>query len=162
MPEFSGKVCRMEEDPRVKRLGDAVRARRSVLDLTQDQLKPKGGPSNTTISKIEQGVADAVSASTLRKLDRSLGWDEGMARLILNGGDAPGPADPFAELRQRLANLEERVDRLEKGVGDANAATTTQAGESPARSSSDEARQSKARQSKGRVRRAAREDAGPQ
>ena len=45
-----------------------------------------GGPSSTTMSRIERGVAPP-SAKTLRKLDAGLDWESGSAKRALDGGD---------------------------------------------------------------------------
>jgi|GEM_PF-2331623 len=77
----------------VKRLGDAVSRRRQQLGLSQRALWKAGGPSNSTLTGIENGVADRVSPKTLGNLDRSLQWEPGSAKTVLDGGDpTPLPA----------------------------------------------------------------------
>lgn len=72
----------------LERLAAAVLARREELDLTQKAVYADGGPSDTTLSKIEAGT-HPVSPSTLRKLDKGLQWERGSARRIFKGeGDA--------------------------------------------------------------------------
>lgn len=73
------------ETEHVAALGKAIRTRREELDLTQDDLAGRGGPSNTTVSAIEQGKASTVAPVTLRKIDKALGWQTGSARSILRG-----------------------------------------------------------------------------
>ncbi|MFC9892142.1 helix-turn-helix domain-containing protein [Nocardia sp. NPDC127579] len=69
------------------RLGQAVKSRRLELGLTQQEVAQAGGPSDTTQTGIEKGVAKSVSPSTLRKLDAALGWAVGSSKEILDGGE---------------------------------------------------------------------------
>lgn len=71
------------------KLGQAVKARRAELGLTQQDVAQAGGPSDTTQTGIENGTATAVSTATLRKLDFALGWASGSARHILENGGLP-------------------------------------------------------------------------
>lgn len=66
-----------------------VLARRRELDLNQDALPH--GPTKTTLVPIEKGTAEAISPSTLRKLDKSLQWEAGSARRILEESGEPIP-----------------------------------------------------------------------
>lgn len=68
------------------RLARHVKQRREELGLRQDQLKDRGGPSTTTLSKIENAT-DTPAPVTLRKLDDSLDWERGSAARTLRGGD---------------------------------------------------------------------------
>lgn len=79
----------------IQRLADAVRARRDALDLTQLDVHGRGGPSNSTLTSIENGAASSVSPATLRKLDAGLGWERGSARRVyLEGGDPVAVGGP--------------------------------------------------------------------
>lgn len=99
----------------IARLGEAVKKRRERLGLTQDDLRGLGGPSNTTVSQIEQGAAETVSPLVQRKLDASLSWEAGTARALLEGGtDQAEETDPLADLWNRVGALERRVARLEE------------------------------------------------
>ncbi|WP_163540799.1 helix-turn-helix domain-containing protein [Occultella kanbiaonis] len=64
-----------------------VTARRNRLGLSQVQIWNAGGPSNSTLTKIESATPPEPSAVTLRKLDAALGWEKGSARRVLDGGD---------------------------------------------------------------------------
>ncbi|MDX1874415.1 hypothetical protein SBI67_20025 [Mycolicibacterium sp. 120266] len=78
------------------RLAGLVTERRWVqLGFRQDQLAY--GPSTTTMTQIEAGVP--VSDLSYRKLDQSLGWQEGTCKSILAGGD---PAVVVRQPPQRL------------------------------------------------------------
>ena len=71
--------------PNLKALGQAVYERRSMLGLTQDQVAARGGPSDTTLTRIEAGEPPVPMAATLRKLDVGLSWTPGSARRVLDG-----------------------------------------------------------------------------
>lgn len=82
----------MTSDP--QRLGRYVKARREELGLSQDDVASRGGPSDTTLGKIEAGTG-GLSRISLTKLDESLSWTAGSARLVLEGGE-PVPAEEAA------------------------------------------------------------------
>lgn len=73
----------------------AVLARREELDLSQLDVWAAGGPSNTTLTKIEgwePGEPEpTLSRPTFRKLDKALRWVPGSARAALREGRAPIP-----------------------------------------------------------------------
>lgn len=66
-----------------ERLGQAILARRDHLALNQQEVAAAGGPSDTTLSKLENGAVDNVSNATLKKLDLGLQWVSGSARRVL-------------------------------------------------------------------------------
>lgn len=79
-------------------LADAARARRASMGLTQSEVAERGGPSDTTLSKIEAATTSAVAARTLRRLDAGLGWIPGTARRIYLEGDVRiGDAAPRSD-----------------------------------------------------------------
>lgn len=78
---------------KLKRLGRYVLARRESLGLTQGQVAERGGPSDTTLTKIENGTGPLPSKVTLKRLDKALEWEPGGAHQILEGGE-PGIARP--------------------------------------------------------------------
>lgn len=73
----------------LEHLGRVVRFHRETLGLTQLDLAKRGGPSNTTLTKIENGEEPPPSPSTLRKLDAGFGWPQGTARRVLHEGIEP-------------------------------------------------------------------------
>lgn len=76
----------------LQRLGDAVLRRRQELnDRTQTSVTEHGGPSDTTLSKIEKGLPPPPSSATLRKLDLGLDWEPGSAAAVLYGRGEPVP-----------------------------------------------------------------------
>jgi transcriptional regulator with XRE-family HTH domain len=68
------------------RFGNIVKRRREQLDLQQEDMRHHGGPSSTTMSEIERGLA-RIHPSTLRKLDAGLRWAKGSAAKTLDGGE---------------------------------------------------------------------------
>lgn len=73
------------------RLGAAVRQRRSELELSQLDVWQNGGPSNTTLTDIENGRTKNLTRTVAKKLDRGLTWPEGTARRIWDGEQELGP-----------------------------------------------------------------------
>lgn len=86
--------------------GQQVRARREELGLTQAQVREAGGPSDTTLTKIESGEGPAPSRATLRKLEQALHWAEGSALTTLGGGE-PVPDLQAERLRKLGMTYEE-------------------------------------------------------
>ena len=85
MPTELGKLQVMSTEG--ERLGRYVLARRDELDLTQIEVWHAGGPSNTSLTKIEGGLLESLSRATARKLDRGLQWEPGSAKVIWAGGE---------------------------------------------------------------------------
>ncbi|MBN8883004.1 MAG: helix-turn-helix domain-containing protein [Salana multivorans] len=83
----------------IKRLGAAVSARRRELGLSQEDVQRLGGPSTTTLSKIENGTAKRIWERTARDLDRVLGWRAESALDVLYGLGDPLPAPEPTESR---------------------------------------------------------------
>lgn len=80
----------MPTNEAVARLGEAVRTRRGELQMSQADVTKAGGPSDTTQSKIELGIAQKVGTQTLAKYDIAFGWPAGRAHSILVGADYHG------------------------------------------------------------------------
>lgn len=85
-----------------------VKARRDQLDLSQLDVWQAGGPSNTTLTKIENAQLETLTRTTAKRLDVGLQWDAGSARRAWEGGEPtpilrPGlsPKDS-AWLRQQI------------------------------------------------------------
>lgn len=76
-----------------ERLGQYVLARRDQLELSQYEVWQAGGPSNTTLSDIENGRMEKLNRTTARKLDVGLQWEPGSARRLFDGGE-PTPLLP--------------------------------------------------------------------
>jgi len=80
-----------------KRLGQYVLARRTELGLSQSEVADAGGPSDTTLSKLENEGVDVVSNQTLKKLDAPLRWRAGSARAVLYGAEPAEIVDATVE-----------------------------------------------------------------
>lgn len=80
-------------DKGLRELGAKVAARRRELKLSQIELQDCGGPSTTTVSRLEIGEGKQPQRETLEKLDRSLQWDPGTAAAILRNSDSTGLID---------------------------------------------------------------------
>lgn len=116
-PKNFGKIWVMP-NPDLDRLARYVKARRDELGLRQDELKDRGGPSTTTLTKVESASA-TLAPVTLRKLDDGLRWARGSAAAILAGGEPSFTypnLPPPARQRDALPSLRplspETVDRL--------------------------------------------------
>ena len=86
------------------RLAERVRARRAQLDMSQLDVWQAGGPSNTTLTEIENGRLENLTRTTARRLDQGLEWEPGSARRVWEGGE-PSP-------RKVTGELDELVDRI--------------------------------------------------
>lgn len=94
-----GGVARNED---WHRLADEVRARRTELDLTQEDVRAAGGPSTATMRLIEGGLQTSYMPAILRRLEDALHWKRGSVRAVLGGGspfplgeEAPAGTLPF-------------------------------------------------------------------
>lgn len=101
LPRDLGKLTPMSTN--ADRLGKAVLARRKQLDVTQMEVWQSGGPSNTTLTAIENGETTSLVRATARKLDVGLRWEPGSAKRVWEGGDptplpAPTPDEFSAEV----------------------------------------------------------------
>jgi transcriptional regulator with XRE-family HTH domain len=67
-------------------LGEAVTDRRRALGLSQEDVAALGGPSTTTLSKIEHGEARSIRRRTAQDLERALQWERGSVDVVLAGG----------------------------------------------------------------------------
>lgn len=94
----------MTATPNLARFGQIVRSRREELGIQQEDLDQYGGPSSTTLSRIERGIAPP-SAKTLRKLDVGLRWATGSAARTLDGGEPAPSTEPDASASQSSPTL---------------------------------------------------------
>lgn len=82
------------------RLGRLLKARRAVLDMTQQQLADRAGVSIMTIRNLENGREFKRPPQSIKPVERELGWKAGSALAILQGGE-PTPLEP-ADRSQRV------------------------------------------------------------
>ena len=90
-------------------LGRCVKARRMELELTQLEVWMAGGPSNSTLTKIEKGGLEGLEWATARKLDKGLRWREGSAKAVWLGGE-PTPLEPIAPPLEVVADFAAKVE----------------------------------------------------
>ncbi|MDF1705049.1 MAG: helix-turn-helix domain-containing protein [Aeromicrobium sp.] len=69
------------------RLGRLIRERRDRLGLTQADLASRGGPSTTTMSKVEYGKLIPIPRQTRAKIEASLDWAPGSVIAVIEGGE---------------------------------------------------------------------------
>lgn len=80
-----------------RRLAQAVRKRREQLDLSQIDVWQAGGPSNTTLTEIENARLEKLTPVTARRLDIGMRWERGSARLVWEDGGDPIPIQPVRD-----------------------------------------------------------------
>jgi len=116
----SGTLSRMPPDPSadLPRLAAAVLDARHRLGLTQQELKTAGHISATSLIDVER-ARHIPGASTLRGLDRGLGWPIGTAEAIMAGGPIPEPTEKprldradNPDITATLARIEAKTDAL--------------------------------------------------
>jgi len=93
----------------LQNLADHVKARRADKDWTQLDVYNQGGPSNSTLTAVEDARTPEPSRSTLRKLDAGLQWEPGSAKAALAG---EAPAALGDALRRDVENAPENSPRL--------------------------------------------------
>lgn len=74
------------------RFGAIVNKRRRELGLSLDDVAARGGPSQVTVSNIEQGSTNRPHFATFTKLDEVLRWQTGSAARAFDGQE-PEPLD---------------------------------------------------------------------
>jgi len=98
-------------------LGRAVESRRvQTLALSRDEVSARGGPSVSTMIRIESGGPCTYRPQTIAQLERALSWPEGIVGRILDGtaGDevlevAP---DHEAAARRSASRYEVRIEAM--------------------------------------------------
>lgn len=99
-----------------QRLADAVLARRDELAKSQLEVWQAGGPSNTTLTTIENGLTENLTNATAKKLDRGLEWTPGSARAVWLGGEPTRLEDTdqlAPEVEEALESLTpEQADKM--------------------------------------------------
>ena len=87
----------------LERFGRIVFNRRTELGLTQEGVSQNGGPTDTTMGKIENGEWTPGNRKvTLRKLDVGLRWAPGSAARTLAGGDPTPLSDEADEFLSKI------------------------------------------------------------
>lgn len=75
----------MENPENWRRLGAAVQGRRNRLGLTQEEITERGGPSHSTLRRLERGDPGPYQGRTLVSLEQALDWRSGTVQAILEG-----------------------------------------------------------------------------
>lgn len=88
-------------------LAHAVKARRALMGLTQENVEAGGGPSVATMRTIENAGAEAYRNRTLASLDSALYWARGAAWELIS---APEDGPDIPERIARLMGLESEID----------------------------------------------------
>lgn len=70
-------------------LAAVVKQRRADLAMNQMEVWRAGGPSNTTLTEIENGRLEILTPATARKLDKGLQWQPGSAMNVWRTGGPP-------------------------------------------------------------------------
>lgn len=123
-------------EERAARFAAAVLQRRTELAKSQLDVWRSGGPSNSTLTTLENGRGELTNA-TAKKLDKALEWEPGSALRLWREGVEPTPKrrvasikrppaiDPspglpagrsFEQLEDLVMDLNERVMALEYQV----------------------------------------------
>lgn len=103
-----------------QRLGQIVLARRTELDLSQMDVWQAGGPSNTTLTEVENGRLERLTRTTAKRLDTGLKWEPGSARTVWDGGDpTPLLKGIPPKYSARLRRIIEESDEIDEGKRDA-------------------------------------------
>lgn len=92
-----------------QRFGQIVLARRLKLDLNQLEVSAAGGPSNSTLTAIENGRLEELTRATAKKLDRGLRWEPGSARVAWQGGDPTPLLEATSPVRDDLGAVRRHI-----------------------------------------------------
>jgi transcriptional regulator with XRE-family HTH domain len=106
-------------------LAAVVLDRRAELGMTHDDVARAGGPSSPTMTKIENGRGP-ISDSTMKRLERALGWVPGSIRAFAKSGELPPlvarseqPASTpkaRADVASKLRRMQEEVEELQNEI----------------------------------------------
>lgn len=104
-----------------QRLAHAVLSRRTELGFSQIDVWRRGGPSNTTLTNIENGRQERLSNTTARRLDKGLMWMPGSAMGIWTKAEPPEPiktvgGDPQDAGGAKEAHVNAPGGRVEAGI----------------------------------------------
>lgn len=77
-----------EESPRLS-FGRAIRSRRLEMGLTAGEMAKRGGPSPSSLNRLENDKVENPHTTTLQALDRILEWEPGTAQTLFYKGANP-------------------------------------------------------------------------
>lgn len=94
-------------------VAEAINTRLAQLEMTQAELASKSRVSTATLRQIQHGVAKKRSPHTLAAISEALGWPSRHLEQLAEGEAGSPEADRIARLESTVAELEQRVRRLE-------------------------------------------------
>lgn len=97
--------------PDTARFGAIVNKRRRELGLSLDDVATGGGPSQVTVSNIEQGSTNRPHFGTFAKLDTVLKWKSGSAARAFDGQE-PDPLESVGSPRRSGRGLAASPDHV--------------------------------------------------
>lgn len=107
------------DDPVAKgdwaRLTAEIAARRAVLGLTQREAAARVPLSLSRWNVLEKGRATGFRKGTLIGVSRALGWTDGSAEVVLQGGDPVIAQEPRV-VADEVNELRARVEAVEVGL----------------------------------------------
>lgn len=98
-------------------VADAINTRLAELDMTQAELASKSTVSPATLREIQHGVGKKRSPRTLAAISEALGWPSRHLDDVASGDAELGGQDRVSQLEASLAELTERVARIEQANG---------------------------------------------
>lgn len=113
--------------------GLAIRSRRLEMGLTAADVSEQGGPSISSLNRLENGRVESPHPATFRSLDRILGWESGTAHQLfydnsLNAvaGTPEGSLIIFEDELVELVTWNNLLSKHYAQLGDSTAASFTQ------------------------------------
>jgi transcriptional regulator with XRE-family HTH domain len=94
-------------------VAEAINTRLAQLDMTQAELASKSRVSTATLRQIQHGVVKKRSPHTLAAISEALGWPSRRLEQLSEGESDSRETDRIARLETTVAELEQRVRRLE-------------------------------------------------
>ena len=99
------------------RLGAAVREARLRAELSQRRAAERAGVNLITWRAVEHANRSAQPL-TLGRVEQCLGWPEGTAQVILDGGNPPDANELVTDTDDnRLVRIERKLDALSHHLG---------------------------------------------
>lgn len=94
-------------------VAEAINTRLAELDMTQVELAGKSRVSTATLRQLQHGVAKRYSPRTLAAISGALSWPSDHLERVATGSGSPAAVDRIAALEEVVADLRERVRRIE-------------------------------------------------
>ncbi|WP_019808222.1 helix-turn-helix domain-containing protein [Saccharomonospora halophila] len=94
-------------------VAEAINTRLAELGMTQAELASKSRVSPATLRQMQHGVAKRRTPHTLAAISEALGWPSRHLEQVSEGESVAPDPDRVARLENALADLEQRVRRIE-------------------------------------------------